>query len=191
MAVSRTNYNDAKDEELVKRIAGRDADAFNELYHRYGQKLFGYFYKMLWKNKELAEDKVQELFINILKHAGSFDEQRSFSTWVYSIASNMCKNEYRAAAVKAKHTIEMETTTTATEREADLQRFRLAVNNCINELAEDKRSLFILRFNEQLTVPQISEVLGVPEGTVKSRLFYLLKEMKTSLGAFKTLHLYP
>jgi RNA polymerase sigma-70 factor (ECF subfamily) len=192
MAIRPLSYNDHTDEELLPLVAGKVAGAFDELYHRYGQKMFGYFFRMLWKDKEKAEDNVQELFLKVINHAKDFETGRSFSTWLYSIAHNMCKNEYRKQEVRMKHakTITADTITPK-EKHLDLQKFRVAVANCIGRLDEDKRSLFVLRFQEQLSVPQISSIMNIPEGTIKSRLFYLLKEMKNELQEFKTLHIYP
>jgi RNA polymerase sigma-70 factor (ECF subfamily) len=184
-------YKTHTDEALLLLVAGSDMLAFNELYDRYAQKMFGYFYKMLWKNKELAEDQTQELFLKMVKHAGAFEKGRSFSTWLYSIAHNICKNEYRKAEVRMKHAEAISGPAIVSEDNPDIGRFRLAVNRCISHLGDDKRSLFILRFQEQLSVPEISRVMGIPEGTIKSRLFYLLKELKEQLSDFKSLHLYP
>lgn len=192
MAIRPLSYNDHTDEALLPLVAGKVAGAFDELYHRYGQKMFGYFFRMLWKDKEKAEDNVQELFLKVINHAKDFETGRSFSTWLYSIAHNMCKNEYRKQEVRMKHAKTLNTeTTTPKEKNLDLQKFRVAVANCIGRLDEDKRSLFVLRFQEQLSVPQISSIMNIPEGTIKSRLFYLLKEMKNELQEFKTLHIYP
>lgn len=192
MTIRPLSYNDHTDEELLPLVAGKVAGAFDELYHRYGQKMFGYFFRMLWKDKEKAEDNVQELFLKVINHAKDFETGRSFSTWLYSIAHNMCKNEYRKQEVRMKHAKTVITeTTTPKEKNLDLQKFRVAVANCIGRLDEDKRSLFVLRFQEQLSVPQISSIMNIPEGTIKSRLFYLLKEMKNELQEFKTLHIYP
>lgn len=192
MAIRPLSYNDHTDEELLPLVAGKVAGAFDELYHRYGQKMFGYFFRMLWKNKEKAEDNVQELFLKVIHHAKDFETGRSFSTWLYSIAHNMCKNEYRKQEVRMKHAKTITTDTiTPKEKNLDLQKFRVAVASCISRLDEDKRSLFVLRFQEQLSVPQISSIMNIPEGTIKSRLFYLLKEMKNELQEFKTLHIYP
>lgn len=192
MALRSLSYQDHTDEELLPLVTHQAAGAFDELYHRYGQKMFGYFYRMLWKDKERAEDNVQELFLKVIKHAKDFETGRSFSTWLYSIAHNMCKNEYRKQEVRMKHAKSVtEGSIAPREKNLDLQKFRVAVANCIGRLDEEKRSLFVLRFQEQLSVPQISSILNIPEGTIKSRLFYLLKEMKNELQEFKTLHIYP
>lgn len=183
-------YQNCTDEELLRLMGKGQNIAFDELYNRYGQKLFGYFYRMLWKNKELAEDCTQELFLKVIKNVKKFDVDRSCSTWLYSIAHNMCKNEYRKDAVRLKYqTMKHEEGTTFNDKKIDLHKFREAVHECVNELEEDKKSLFILRFKEQLSVPDIGKILQIPEGTVKSRLFYLLKELKDKLSPFKSIHL--
>lgn len=192
MAMRSLSYQNHTDEELLPLIAGGASSAFDELYHRYSQKMFSYFFRMLWKNKELAEDQTQELFFKIIHNAKKFETGRSFSTWLYSIAHNMCKNEYRKEEVRMKYAkIKTGESLTGNEKNIDLQKFKVAVSHCIGKLNEEKKSLFILRFQEHLSVPEISTILDIPEGTIKSRLFYLLKDMKEELSEFKTLHIYP
>lgn len=90
------------DEEWFTLMQKGHTDAFDEIYNRYGQKLFGFFYKMLWKNKELAEDFTQDLFVKLIHKKELFNTNKSFSTWLYSIANNMCKNEYRKNSIREK-----------------------------------------------------------------------------------------
>lgn len=188
MEMRLTTYKEYTDEQLLGPVGEGSATAFAELYHRYAQKMFSYFFRMLWKNKELAEDQTQELFLKVIKHAKKFEADRSFSTWLYSMAHNMCKNEYRREEVRSKfRRMKNDTNLIQQEKQIDLRKFKEAVHTCMDELNEEKRSLFILRFQEQLTVPDISRILNIPEGTVKSRLFYLLKEMKEKLKQFQTL----
>ncbi len=192
MALRNVSYTAYSDELLLPLIKAGSNSAFDEIYKRYSQKMFSYFFRMLWKNKELAEDCTQELFVKLVKNAGMFELERNFSTWLYSIANNMCKNEYRKKDTRLNHLAMVKNTNTTTDAvNPDLKRFKLAVHSCTNELAEEKRSLYILRFQENLSVPQISSILNIPEGTVKSRIFYLLKEMKEKLKEFETLHIYP
>src|SRR5690606_24604639 len=83
------------DEELLVLIRDGDKNAFDEIYSRYSGKIWSYFFRMLWKDSQLAQDCTQDLFFKILKNATEFDAGKRFSTWMYSIAHNMCKNEYR------------------------------------------------------------------------------------------------
>jgi RNA polymerase sigma-70 factor (ECF subfamily) len=186
------SYSENTDEELLSFLQKGDTNAFDELYKRYGQKLFSYFFRMLWKDKALAEDCTQDLFMKLIKNAESFDHSRSFTTWLYSIAHNMCKNEYRKKEVRVKHhDMAKNNSSTIPASNPDLKRFKNALQNCINELSEEKRSLYLLRFQENLSVPEISSIVNIAEGTVKSRIFYLLKEIKGKLKEFETLHIYP
>src|SRR5882762_5386667 len=121
MPLQPSSYQNYSDEMLLPEIAGGVTAAFNELYQRYGQKMFSYFFRMLWKDKDLADDQVQELFIKIISHAKDFEQDRTFSTWIYSIAHNMCKNEYRKKETRMKHaSIKQEQQTAAGEKNLDL-----------------------------------------------------------------------
>jgi len=191
MAISMFPYKNYSDEELLPLVSQGYAGAFDELYTRYGQKMFSYFYRMLWKNRELAEDFTQDIFLKLIKNAAGFKHANSFSTWIYSIANNMCKNEYRKQGVRVQHRQQQTHAESADAVNPDLRRFKEAVHNCTNELPEDKKALYILRFHENLSVPDISRILNIPEGTIKSRIFYLLKEMKEKLKPFETLSIYP
>jgi RNA polymerase sigma-70 factor (ECF subfamily) len=189
MPLQSLSYQSYADEELLLPVANGNSDAFDELYVRYAQKLFGYFFRMLWKNKELAEDCTQELFLKIIKHAKDFDRDKKLSTWLFSIANNMCKNEYRKAENTLKYqAVKEEKINMPSDKNMDLRKFKEAVHVCIEELDEAKKSLFTLRFKEQLTVPEISAILHIPDGTVKSRLFNLLKELKDKLTPFKNIY---
>jgi len=188
MVLQPVSYQNYTDELLVELITDGKTFAFDELYKRYGQKLFSYFFRMLWKNKELAEDCTQELFFKLIKNMEKFDKQKNFSTWMYSIANNMCKNEYRKEETRLKYqNMKPQAGIDHNKENVDMGNFKKAVSGCINELNEDKKSLFILRFKEQLSVPDISKILDIPEGTVKSRLFYLLKELKDKLAPFQNI----
>ena len=87
------------DEELMHFIINGEEFAFNELYKRYAKKLLGYFTRMLNYDKNMAEDALQDVFLKIAEAPTKFDNSRSFRTWVFTIASNQCKNFYRHQTV--------------------------------------------------------------------------------------------
>jgi len=72
-----------------------DISAFDELYHRYSQRLLLYFFRELGCDEQKAQDFLQDAFLKILEKPGLFDPERKFSTWIFTVAYNMCKNEYR------------------------------------------------------------------------------------------------
>ncbi len=191
MGIFRKLYQANSDEELMQLISKNNGNAFDELYKRYGQKIFSYFFRMLWKDKELAEDCTQELFVKIFNHAASFDINKQFSTWMYSMASNMCKNEYRQHEMKSTKLKLVKEPSSMSPANPDMKRFKEAVHLSVQDLPEEKKQLYILRFQENLSVPQIAEIMNIAEGTIKSRLFHLMKEMKEKLNHFKNIITYP
>jgi len=184
-----TTYQSLSDEDLIGRVAGGSHKAFDELYARYGQKLFAYFFRMLWKNKELAEDFTHDVFIRIMQHSHQFEKGRKFSTWLYSIAHNMCKNEYRKQQVRQEALPDVALPPQhepSPELSIDLRAFKGKLETLVEELDEERKALFILRFEDQQTVPEIASILGIPEGTVKSKLFYMLRELTQQLRVYHT-----
>jgi RNA polymerase sigma-70 factor (ECF subfamily) len=100
MQLFKPKYTSLSDEELMKALSKGDQRAFDELYKRFYAQLLGYFKNMLWGDREKAEDMVHDIFAKIIKNPDYFDTNRSFRTWLFSVASNMCKNEYKKQAVR-------------------------------------------------------------------------------------------
>lgn len=174
------------DEELMQLITEKNQEAFTELYQRYADKVFRYFYRMLWQNEEKANDFTQDLFMKIIEKPHYFDTSRKFSTWIYTIAGNMCKNEYRRHS-RYQFTSEMPELTTMNlfSENMDNSLFINCLEKAVSELDEIPRQCFILRYQEELSIKQISEILDCPEGTVKSRIYYTLKKLAKKLAIFQ------
>ncbi len=94
-------YSRISDEHLMISVHHGDVYAFNELYNRYSKRLLYYFYRMLGSSQEKSRDFLQDIFIKIIERPELFDTTRKFSTWIFSVAHNMCKNEYRRMAVRS------------------------------------------------------------------------------------------
>lgn len=165
-------------------VADGDSGALGELYHRYSGKLLRYFFRMLWKDEALAQDFLHDLFLKVMKHAGGYDDTKSFNTWLYSVAHNMCKNEYRRDAFRksVNHPGPERADRAAPDTELEEKEFRLLLDRAIVLLDEDDRHLYALRFELEMPLAQIAEMLGCPEGTVKSRLFHLKKKLADRLA---------
>ncbi|MBN2000446.1 sigma-70 family RNA polymerase sigma factor [candidate division KSB1 bacterium] len=181
------SLNDKKsDEQLLVLVKKGKIAAFDVLYLRYSQRLLYFFYRMLNGDKDKAQDFLQETFLRIFKNAHSFNPARRFSTWVYSIAYNLCKNEYRRMSRNIlEHRDEIEEIHIQQDRtyeqKLDDQFFVQAVFEQLQQLKPEQKSAFILRFQENLSTLEISEILDCPEGTVKSRLFYVTKKLAKKL----------
>lgn len=186
--MSSASFKNESDESLMKATQFGNKQAFEELYERYADRLMGYFYRMLRHDKELAEDYTHEVFLKVMNHKKNFDASKNFKTWIFSIANNMCKNNYRSEEVRTKANTELSHTQSKVSVQntdgLDKKTFKLALEKALNELNEAKRSSFILRFKHGLSINEIAEMEEVSSGTIKSRLFYTLKELTVKLKAF-------
>ncbi len=173
----------------MQLISKKDSYAFEMLYDRYSRRMLNYFFKMLWKDKEKAEDFMQDLFLKIIHKPELFNPGKSFKTWIYSVANNMCKNEYKKQEVRAaskgkilegQHEIIEENF----NMQIDFKSFNATLDKELNELEAIKKTTFVLRYREGLSVKEISDIMECSEGTVKSRLFYTLKALTPKLSVF-------
>lgn len=182
------NYKELEDELLMAMSGKGDQKAFTELYNRYSSKLMSFFYKMLWKDREKAEDLTQEIFTKLIQRPELFDVSKKFSTWVYSIANNMCKNEYRKHSVRTEVHEKLGFSQNGIDHQKDEHDKNLIkgeLNKAINELDEKHKTVFIMKYKQHLSIKQISEITEISEGTVKSRLFYSLKKLSGKLEYFR------
>ena len=182
------------DEELVRLLVGGDATAFNQLYQRYNARLYYYFYRMLGNSEEKANDFLQDIFIKLIDKAESFDKGRKFSTWIFSIAHNMCKNEYRRLDVRKSSDIEPYSAILADDEVLDFDVTEIDVHEFQHDLFaelelfdEIHKSVFLLHYREDFSIKEIALMLDISEGTVKSRLFYTRKRLAEKLVKYKTL----
>lgn len=166
------------DEELVREFqqarTGRRQKAFDHLYLRYAQPLTEYFFFALNRDYEEARDFVQDLFLKLLESPEKFNPDRRFKPWIYRVASNMCKNEFRRKEVITKYR-EHASYISPVSYETNAGDLRL--RDGINRMTHEKRSLIILRFKLNFSIKEIADIYACPEGTVKSRLFYAVKEL--------------
>lgn len=181
----RKNYKNYSDEELMQFIKRGKEAAFDELYTRYADKMYGYFYKMLWQNSEKANDFTQEIFLKIIEKPHLFDTSKRFSTWVFTVANNLCKNEYRKNANKQKaydgFSYLQEELTEYSIQKMDNELFINEINKAIETLEQKQKTCFLLRYKEELTVKEISKIVNCPEGTVKSRLHHATKKIQNAI----------
>jgi RNA polymerase sigma-70 factor (ECF subfamily) len=193
VAIFANRYSRLTDEKLMQGIQRRNMSAFDELYSRYSQRLLSYFHRELGGDEQKAQDFLQDLFLKIVEKPDSFDTSRSFSTWIFTVAYNMCKNEYRRLDVRrnAEDDVRMEQVTRHSEAHSgnpeegmDQAKFERVLLTELQELGDGHRSAFLLRHQQNLSIKEIAEVLGCSEGTVKSRLFYATQKLAARLKAF-------
>lgn len=161
--------------------------ALTEIYQRYGTPLMRYFTRMLWRDHQKAQDFLHDLFVKIIDHPQRFDGTRKFSTWIFSVAHNMCKNEYRRTANHERLNGFHINPVVNTEMNDNMDRMtvKYQLEKMLDELEEEDKTLLLLRYEEDLSIEQISEIVFLAEGTVKSRLFYLRKALAKKLNGYK------
>ncbi|MCB2229416.1 sigma-70 family RNA polymerase sigma factor [bacterium] len=159
------------DYRLMRAIQKGDMVSFNEMVDRYKDRLMNVIGRMLSSTEE-AEDIVQETFVRVYQHRQSFNFQHCFSTWIYTIALNLARNELRKRRkFKFYDITEMQ----GNEREFAIDpkipsRLPQALNEAIGALPEKYRVAFLLRDVQEMPYDEVAKVLSVPLGTVKSRV---------------------
>ena len=177
------------DEELMQSVHQGSEAALTEIYQRYSTPLMRYFTRMLWQDRQKAQDFLHDVFIKIIDNPQRFDGTRRFSTWIFSVAHNMCKNEYRRKSnhdrLNGFHFNEQKMVDLHDDMDKEIVKHRLDL--MLDELDEEDKTLLLLRYEEDLSIEQISEIVFLVEGTVKSRLFYLRKGLAKKLSGYKVI----
>lgn len=178
MNIFRQTYTDYSDEALMRAIAQRNERAFAVLYDRYSPRMYRFFLRMLWRDAAKAEDFTQELFLKIIEKPHLFNPDRKFRTWFYTLATNLCKNEYRRPSPPEMVLEEPDVWDDSLPEKMDRELFEQQLRHQIGQLSESHRQCFVLRYQEELSVAEIAEIVNCPEGTVKSRLHHAIKHLR-------------
>jgi RNA polymerase sigma-70 factor, ECF subfamily len=182
-------YRNSADEELMLLVGINDTKAFEELYKRYSKNIHYYFFKMLGNDKEKANDFTQDIFLKVIEKNSSYNKCLKFSTWLYSIATNMCRNEFKHSEVKSKHDEEYKNTADTIykgkfDTDYDDKIFKIKLEKELNDLEVNHKTTFVLRYQEEFSIKEIAEIMECAEGTVKSRIFYTLQKLSQKLKVF-------
>ena len=159
--------------------------AFSCLYDRYADKMKAYFYRMLWQDQEMAEDYVHDLFSKLVENPHSFQTSATFKPWFFQVASNMCKNAYRKRAFQVDYLAQLnvvQESESHIETILDNQSQLDVVQQTLEVLDEDKRQLFLLRYQQGMSVAELAATFELSEGTVKSSLHYIRKKLVKALN---------
>jgi RNA polymerase sigma-70 factor (ECF subfamily) len=180
---------------LLRRLRDRDERAFRELLDLHRDRVFNITFRMLG-NKHEAEDVAQEVFITVFKTIDSFREESKFSTWLYRVTVNQCKNRIKYLARrhdKSRDELDDSTDTDgvngavaappprAPDKALQSQQMELLLQEAIEKLDEDQRIVVVLRDVEDLSIEEICEITNLPDGTVKSRLHRARAELRKKL----------
>lgn len=165
----------------IREVLKGDQNAYGEIVELYKDKVFQLCYRMLG-NRHEAEDIAQEAFIRAYVNIARFNMELKFSTWIYRIATNLCIDRIRKkkpdfyldAEVSGTDGLTMYSQVAAETNlpEEDLESIELqeAIQRAISKLPEKYRTVIVLKYIEELSLNEISEILDMPLGTVKTRI---------------------
>ena len=173
-----------RETQLMLRMKEGSEEAFREIYQLYARPLANFFYRMAW-NRSLVDDLVQDVFLRLWRAAPGYEPTAKPSTYIFRIAHNLWINQATRRRAEA-----LEDADRPVERDpaADLERMevRQAVQRAIDALPAGERECLVLSEYNGLKYAEISEVLGIPIGTVKSRVFSAVQRLKVALKDHKS-----
>jgi RNA polymerase sigma-70 factor (ECF subfamily) len=187
------------DEELLERFRAGDRRAFDSLMKRHQVGLFNFIHRSV-RDRATAEELLQDTWLRVLAGAQDFQRASKFSTWVYTVARNLCIDQARKAVLRRHPSLDQSPRSsdegpTLGETLADQgpQADRSAISKelqerliaAIHSLPDDQREVFMLREYASLPFKEIAEVVGAPENTVKSRMRYALERLQSALAEFE------
>ena len=185
-----------QDNELITRTQAGDAAAFDELVVKYSPRLYGLVYHMT-SNHEDTNDLLQDIWSKSYRAINGFRGRSSFPTWMHSISVNMTINflkkrgrrlhmsldDIDANVQHDKEFIELTSLSTPV-RETDLKELQIRLNEAMQKLSNEHRVVVTLFDIQGLPHTEISKILGISEGTVRSRLFYAHRQLQNFLTEF-------
>jgi RNA polymerase sigma-70 factor (ECF subfamily) len=191
---------DVTDEALMIRYQRGDRTAFAQLVRRHQGALYNFAFRQL-RTQSVAEDVVQEAFIRVVQNAADFKHEARFTTWLYTIARNLCIDQMRKRALR-KHpsldearsgedgdgpTLGEQTADTraSVERDAAGSEIKIRIARAVEALPDEQREVFLMREVANLPFKEIADITGVPENTVKSRMRYALERLQDALSEYE------
>lgn len=167
------------DQELIRRIADRDQTAMSALYARHHVRLYRYLVRLI-RNEAMAEELMNEVFLETWRKADKFEGRSAVSTWLMSIAHNKAVSSMRKRGeepldegVAAQLADEDDTPEIAVQKRSKAEVMRA----CMDRLSADHREIIDLVYYHDKSVSEAAEILEIPENTVKTRMFYARKKL--------------
>lgn len=186
---------DTEDTTLVKAFQAGDKGAFDKLVLKYKDRTFNMCYRFLWDHDE-ANDSAQDVFLKAYKSLPGFRQESTFSTWLYRITVNTCKNKLKSLSYRFRHRMislrnrddnethyipEVEDPSESPMERLDRKQTEASIQEAINTLPLSQKTVIILRHIEGLSYEEIARVTGSNLGTVKSKIARARLRLKDSL----------
>jgi RNA polymerase sigma-70 factor, ECF subfamily len=191
--------DDQADEDLMVLYQRGEVRAFEILLVRHRKPLYNFILRYLG-DKETAEDLIQEAFMRVIKGAEAYKRQAKFTTWLYTIARNLCVDQTRRRKHRKHASLDapldaseesgslldvIPSKEMASDRKSVNKQLHETMQRAIAGLSEEQREVFLMREFLDMPFKQIADVVGVPENTVKSRMRYALEKLRLELDEYK------
>ncbi len=172
------NLKTLTDEQLIRRVQDGDTESYNEIVSRFSRPLYNFIYRIVGQ-AVLSEDLLQETFLRLWLNKHSYKEIARFSTWLYTVAGNLAKSELRKQKIRRwipigdsgeEFTIELPDKSADPHRDYERRNILRRVEEEVRKLPHVFKEVIILRDIQELSYEEISSTLGIPLGTVKSRV---------------------
>jgi RNA polymerase sigma-70 factor, ECF subfamily len=189
----------ASDLELLGRFHTGDQAAFRALLSRYQRPVYNFVLRSFGE-RQLAEDITQEVFLRVIQGASGFQSQAKFSTWLFTIARNLCIDHGRRMKHRKHASLDASTSDAegalrlvdrlphaqpGTDRSASASRIRERIGRALEHLPQEQREVFLLRQVDGVPFAEIAVICGIPENTVKSRMRYALERLQAALADYE------
>lgn len=175
----------ASDAALIRRIAARDQAAMQVLYGRHHVRVFRFLMRIV-RNEATAEDLVSDVFVDVWQQAPRFEERAAVTTWLLSIArfkALSALRRRRESELDDERAAEIEDHADTPEVAAQKSSKADAMRSCIGKLSREHAEVIELVYYHEQSVEEVASVLGIPEATVKTRMFYARKKLSELLKA--------
>ena len=189
-----------QDEELLRRYQNGELEAFGVLLQRYRRPVYNFLLRSV-RSPDRAEDLLQEVFMRVVQRAGDFEGRSKFSTWMYTIARNLCIDTSRKMIFRRHQSLDTRPKGTdgeggplvervaakqpGADREVISEEIREHIAHAVEGLPAEQREVFLMRQLQGLSFKDIAEIVNVPENTVKSRMRYALERLQGALAEYR------
>src|SRR5690606_32418337 len=183
----------------IDRFNAGNAEAFAVILERYRRPMFNFILRST-RDRAQAEDLVQEVFLRVVQRSAEFRKNSKFSTWLYTIARNLCIDTSRKMAFRRHRSLDAplrrdeQQGATLLDRVGDGrpmvdrtvigERLQIEVAAAVEALPDEQREVFLMRQIQGLAFKDIAEIVGVPENTIKSRMRYALERLRLALAEY-------
>jgi RNA polymerase sigma-70 factor (ECF subfamily) len=196
-----SGLSDVSDEVLMMRFQAGDRAAFAVLVRRHKTPIYNFVLRLV-RNGPTAEDLVQDVFVKVVRKAETFKHEARFTTWVYSIARNLCIDHLRKMSLRRHPSLDQSSgknpdgptlgerianthPSSAADRRATSTDIGEHIIAAVEQLPNEQREVFLLRQLGKVPFKEIAKMTGVPENTVKSRMRYALERLQDALSEYE------